>query len=471
MSELSRIAREIEKKKNLELNLPKYMNAMLSSYHRYAHIRLALNYYTFGAVLTEERNAPDSVKGIAERVSRIIRNRIVDGSIPDSMEAGIEEIDVIRSEIMEHMQTLTEYTDCFQIYEYVLNRLEYRFNAEEFPQEYDDDAFVQEIMEYILSDRDNLVMRTKISEVVGQLPLRMTKQRYFEIVKDSFSLYLREEKENLQDMLYMLSTCAALEEPRKISGEWSELHAVYAAMKQTDFQTVTAEDVKRLTEQMMYVAGYIERMSNLYALLQEIVNDVYIILLSMPYALTEAGEMDVCRRIIGYVLEQMESGRENAFDDEEMDEIMDSFEKLEGRQERLYEQFSENDYLLDAMDDLEEMMKSLLVDKLYLVLKQIAKLSSSSIFIELHKKRDTEPVDEAYLEQTMRSFMEAMEQSFQKNNRQMNRARMAATLQMLPAFFRTMEECREYVEQALKNCSDEREKLASVDLIRQLMEQ
>ena len=43
MSELGRIAKEIEKKKNLELNLPKYMNTLHTLYHRFAYIHLALN--------------------------------------------------------------------------------------------------------------------------------------------------------------------------------------------------------------------------------------------------------------------------------------------------------------------------------------------------------------------------------------------------------------------------------------------
>ena len=471
MSELSRIAKEIEKRKNLEINLPKYMNTMISAYHRYAHIHLSLNYYTWGAMLTEERQAPESVKTLAARLNAVIREQVMKGFVPEEISQGIENIDKIRTEIMENMQNLTCYTDFFQIYEYVLNRLEYRFNDAAFPADYDDDDFVQKVMEYILSDRDNVVVHTKISEVVGQLPLRMTKQRYFEIIRESFSLYLGEEKGNLEDMLYMLRTCAALEEPKEASGEWEELYAVYSAMKQTDIKEITEEGCKKLRDQLTFAADYIERMSNLYMIMQEVVNDVYIILLSMPYALTETGEMDNCKLIIRYVLERMESGRENAIEDEMMDEIMDSFEKLEGRQERLYEQFSENDYLLDSMDELEETMKSLMVDKLYLSLKQMAKLSSSSMFIELHAKRKTEPVDEKYLEQTVCKFIEEMEASFKENGKLINRARMAATLQSLPAFFRNMEECQEYIGQALMNCSDEREKLASVELIESLMEQ
>ncbi len=470
MSELSRIANDIDKRKNLEINLPKYMNTMISSYHRYSYIHLALNYYTWGALFTEERELPDSIKDLADRLNKIIREQVLEGFLPDRLEAGIESVDRIRTEIMKNMQTLTSYTDYFQIYEYVLNRLEYRFNDAEFPSGYSDEDFVGQITEYILSDRDNAVVHTKISEIVGQLPLRMTRQRYFEIVKESFSLYLGEEKGNLEELVYMLRTCGALMPPEETEGEWTDLYAVYTSMKQADFQNITETECKKLQDQLIFAADYIERMSNLYIIMQEVVNDVYIILLSMPYALTETGETENCRSVIHYVLERVESRKADAFEDENLDEIMDSFEKLEGKQERLYELFSENDYLLDSMDDLEDMMKSIMVDKLYLSLKQMAKLSSSSMFIELHEERNREPVDEVCLEQAVSKFMEEMETSFKENPKVVNRARMASTLQSLPAFFRNMEECREYLEQSLMNCSDEREKLASVELIQELME-
>lgn len=470
MSELGRIAKEIEKRKNLEINLPKYMNMMMSAYHRYAHIHLSLNYYTWGAMLTEERNAPESVKALAERLNQIIRGPILEGCLPEKISEGIESIDAIRTEIMKNMQILTGYTDFLQLYEYVLNRLEYRFNEAEFSADYDDEKFTGNIMEYILSDRDNVAVHTRISEIVGQLPLRMTRQRYFEIVRESFSLYLGEEKGNFDDMLYMIRTCAALEEPVAADGEWKELYTIYQTLKKTDYTAITAEECKRLEEQLLYAADYIERMSNLYMIMQEVVNDVYIILLSMPYALTEAKEADTCRLIIQYVLERMESGRENAFDDETIDEIMESFESLEGKQEKLYELLAENEYLLDTMDELEDTMKSMMVDRLYFALKQMAKLSSSSVFIELHSKKDTKPVTEEELEAEIKRFIEDMEASFKGNAKLVNRARMAATLQALPAFFRNMEECKEYITQALLNCSDEREKLASVELIEGLME-
>ena len=182
------------------------------------------------------------------------------------------------------------------------------------------------------------------------------------------------------------------------------------------------------------------------------------------------GETENCRTIISHALDRLELGTEDAFESEE-EKILESFGKLEGKQERLYEQFSQNDYLLDSIDELEETMKSIMVDRLYYSLKQMAKLASSSRFIELDKKRQTEPVEEDYLERVFRDFMEEMETAFRGQAKIVNRARMAAVLTSLPSFFRSMDEFLEYAKHSLENCSDEREKLASVVLLWGLMRQ
>ncbi len=417
MSRLRQIAKEIEKRKNLEINLPKYMNTMVSTYYSYGYVHMALNYYTWGEVLTEDKELPASIKELAMGLNQVIKGQVLQGVFPDRLEHGIEVVDKIRSGIIKQMNIVTSYAEHFQIYEYILNRIEFQFNQASYPEGYTEESFVQEIMDYITSDKEGYVIHSKINEIVSELPMRMARQRYFEIVKDSLSLYLGNEKANFQDMIYMLRSGSALDNLLETTGEWEKLYHIYTQLTQADFQNMEEEEFKKLQEQMNFVSDYIKHIGDMYMRTQEIVNDVYMILLSMPYAMAETNEIENCKKIITYVLEKMESEK-----------------------------------------------------KLYLSLKQMAKLSSDSIFIELYQTRDTTRVDEEYLEQEIQHFMESMEDSFQKNPKIVNRARMAATLQQLPVFFRNLDECREYIEQALGNCSNKQEKLASVYLIYQLME-
>ena len=74
----------------------------------------------------------------------------------------------------------------------------------------DNTYMTNEIMHYILSDKDNVVINGKISEIVGQLPVRMLKDRFFEHIRDAFTLYHGAGKDSIDDFYYTLSTSAML---------------------------------------------------------------------------------------------------------------------------------------------------------------------------------------------------------------------------------------------------------------------
>lgn len=87
----------------------------------------------------------------------------------------VDRIDALRNRIIAKMEILTAYTDIFQIYEYVLNRVEYRFSESEFGDEYYNDRFEKDIYRYITGDKDNTVINMKLSQIVGQVPMRLSK--------------------------------------------------------------------------------------------------------------------------------------------------------------------------------------------------------------------------------------------------------------------------------------------------------
>ena len=63
-----------------------------------------------------------------------------------------------------------------------------------------------DIMHYILSDKDNVSINGRISEMVGQLPIRMSKVRFYDHIKDAFTLYHGAQKQTIDDFYYSLST-------------------------------------------------------------------------------------------------------------------------------------------------------------------------------------------------------------------------------------------------------------------------
>ena len=44
-------------------------------------------------------------------------------------------------------------------------------------------------MQFILEDEDNMAINRKISQVIGQLPVRLTKNKFFEMLSNGLSIY------------------------------------------------------------------------------------------------------------------------------------------------------------------------------------------------------------------------------------------------------------------------------------------
>ena len=207
MKNLGYIAGEITKGKNLSENLLKYGNGMCSMYNGLGFIKMSMNYYTVLDIARDLQNDKDLLNMI-NRLNELVE-RFVENDECDDYEA-FNELNSFREQIIEIMEVITAYVDRLRIYEHVLNRVEYRFNEGELDYDYYNTYMTNEIMHYILSDKDNVVINGKISEIVGQLPVRMLKDRFFEHIRDAFTLYHGAGKDSIDDFYYTLSTSAML---------------------------------------------------------------------------------------------------------------------------------------------------------------------------------------------------------------------------------------------------------------------
>ena len=451
MSDILSVIKEIEKGKNLEINLPKYMNVMMSAYYRSSSIRLSMNYYTYFMMEQEEERPLELIK-LTTQLDKIIKEAILSEFQGTVLEKSVKEIDQIRSQVISNMKSITLYADQFQIYEYIWNRIEGQFEeVEAFPLNYSDDKLVENLLEYIMQDKDRSVISQKITEIVSTLPVRLTKQRYYEMVKDSFLLFVGSERQALEDHVFMLKSCAALLKPETENIHYPEMDALLKELKEVDYNTLTLEQYQNLKQKLLKVSDRIDQVTNLSTLLIEVINDVYILLLSMPYALIEVEEAETCKEII-------RRSQEISKNEKEEEALFALFEKLEGKQERISEQIAGNAYLLDSLEEQKGLMESIMLDKIYHSLLRIEKLASTSHFIELDTVFDRTIVDYAYAEQRAHEVIAEFAECFRKKNKKEIRSIMAASMMALPIFFKTMEELKEYAQIALSSCSDMEEK-------------
>lgn len=464
MSDITNVIKEIGKGRNLEINLPKYMNTMMTAYYRSSEIRLSMNYYTYLTMEQKEYGSDFGLTELTVRLDKVIKEAILsefDGKI---LEKAVEEIDAIRNQIISDMKVITLYADQFQIYEYIFNRMEGRFEeVEALPLNYSDEKLIQKLSSYIMQDSDRAVISQKITEIVSTLPVRLTKQRYYEIIKDSFLLFVGSERQALEDHIFMLKSSAALLKPEEEEIRYLQMDSCLRELEKADYETLSFEQYQKMKQKLQEISGQIAQVTNLSTLLIEVVNDVYILLLSMPYALADAEEVTICKEIMHRSQELSEGGGEE-------EELSALFEQLEGKQERISEQITANAYLLDTLEGQKSLMESIMLDKIYVSLLRIEKLSSTSHFIELDAAADRTIVDYAYAEERAHKVIEEFAACFQNCSRRQIRSRMAASMMALPIFFKNMEEFKEYAKTALSSCSDAEEKRSSVILLKDMME-
>ena len=84
MSDITNVIKEIGKGRNLEINLPKYMNTMMTAYYRSSEIRLSMNYYTYLTMEQKEYGSDFGLTELTVRLDKVIKEAILsefDGKI------------------------------------------------------------------------------------------------------------------------------------------------------------------------------------------------------------------------------------------------------------------------------------------------------------------------------------------------------------------------------------------------------
>ncbi len=493
MNNIKKISGEISQGENLERNLPWVFNRLISLYDKNAKLKLAMNYYTFYESYREENlylvntegsnqsnkgecrgesNNEDNIKlsqeeELLNKVNNIISNSILGDFSGEGLEDCIRQLDQVRNTIIQRMDILTGYTDFLQIYEYVLNRIEYRFSKD--LKDIDNEAFTEEVFSFIFETKDNMIINDRIKDVLGQLPVRMAKSKYLELLGNSISLYKDGDCSSLDTYIYMLKTSAAMYHPEGMDQVFPELLGLRNDLKNADYKDATEKEYIDLSNRLENGAGAIRRMVNFYYGLQEVVNYLYVIILARPYADMDESVLNTFDSLamIGEI-----HGYFGAMEKEPLpEELEEKFQLTEGMQEQYFEEISLLEPIfIEIGSNYTELVNSLMLRPIFYTINTSYKLLGSSLFVDLSKSENGKKVDETYLNQVKDDLISRLSQIFKEQPQIVNRAIMANTLNKMPVFFQTSGEIKEYIRQSLDQCHDLAEKIASVQLIKSFCE-
>lgn len=461
------ILNEINDGKNLDGNLSKYSGNLITNYYEYALVRLTMNYFTYYEVVKDKENPQVKiVKKLEKSIHTIMKNAYLSKFDGNIVEDSVKKLDQYRQEIIGKMQILTTYTDMLQVYEYVLNRLEYRF-SKDIPS-IDTETVIKEITSYIFESKDNVIINDKIKDIIGQLPIRMTKTKYFNLLSDSLAMYKGSDNSSMENYLYIMKTSAMLYKPVGIDEEYSNLISLTKELESTDYKNLNHKSYKSLVNKLQKGAEFIRDLVDIYVELEEIINNLYVLLLASPYVIhTDEKTEEVC---IGILSKLNSNFLSNNFD-EDLNELITMLEQIEGKQEDIGFNITKYESILyDIKERHTSFINSIMLEKIFHSLYTCQKLISSSLFIDINEIANNEVVDSDYITKVTEGLTLELKESFDKKSQLVNRAIMANTMNKMPVFFHNSGEVVEYIMNSLTGCNDEAEKFASINIIRQLME-
>ncbi len=467
---------EISKNKNLESNLPIYASYMMDLYNKRAGVEFAMDYYTFQGMISDNVTKDDYLLKYTKEFNDIIANYVLNIIVDDGREQAIAKIDSLRNNVYNVVEVLTCYADIFARYEYVINRCEYLFNEIKTNSKYTDEDFTREVMQYIFSEEDNAVVNSRICEIISELPLRMTKNKFFELLDGGMSVYKDTDKITIDDFIYSVETSAMLKMPENME-HYTELFEIYNEIKAIDYKNITEKEYRDTAEKLNFAADYIERATDIFMILQGLINKAYVMVIAAPYVDTEDKEVknsvDIIRNI-----------NENFYNDEFItleEKITDNFIFLEGVPEKIQNIIQSAEYVLDDVKkDKLNIVKNIMADKIYLGLFLCEKLLSDSLFINLSAeynifeektvdKNDETDITE-YLREKQDKLITELTEFFNSNQKIVNKSVMSLVLSKLPVFFNNITEVQDYIYNSLNNCTNKAEKAACIEIINGLME-
>lgn len=462
---------DINADRNREESLIKYLKLLATGFDNYATIKLSMNLFTMYEMSEEislegSFDSREEIEGYIDVINGALRYVFIDKG-NDNTEDITKEIIDIRDAITDKMKILTTYTDALEIYEYILNRREPALK-DTVDDTIDTDELAQSMYEFVFSENDKMLVNTRIQEFIAQMPVRMTKTRFFDIITNSLSIYRGGEQSSVKDFLETIRDAALINlDDDKISA-CTELYEIYQTLKAADYLHLEKEEYDKLSDMISDATEIIQSAVTDYLMLIEIINDVLIILYTHDMADKDFyGEnYKTSSKIIGEII--------SADDIYEASESFDKmFVSLEGAQESAYEDLLS---LETNLDDLHatyyDVYDSEAMKERFDNLARADRLTSSSLFMDIENNEFTvimEEADELFLMQEKDAIIDDFKGLFDKYGKLERRSIMAKVLSLMPVFFNTQQEILEYFKYALSSCTDKAEITACRDIVNDLM--
>lgn len=398
----------------------------------------------------------DSLYG---RLLTAIRNYAERGE--NALPSVLSEMSEIREKIVTRSEQIQVFSESLMIYEYLLNRVEYSLsdNGETF----DDEEEARDLLRKIFDTKDTAEVNLRIQLMVSQLPVRITKSRFFDLVRGAFTIYANSDVDALEGFRYRIISAAAMQE-RPEDPVFKDYSRLLEMLERRADGVTDMDSCRELQDNISECAEELGVSTEYLMTLQECVNAFYTL------ALLERDSAD--EQIRGLMLPALGSIAEFGLSllagvqqDLAEGELGKAFTFMEGRLEPLSEQVLKEEAKIDAycendagFAESEEGTRILLAKK----------LMSTSMFARLTEQKIVMVTPEK-LNEVVDGTIADLQKGLEGRSRGYNRSVMASVLKELPVFFNSHTEVMNYVLQSLHNCSNVGEKRGAAEMLRELL--
>ena len=424
---------------------------------RLSYNRMALNYFTCCEIFKEDGNNLEE-RELFEAFNGLME-RFLEGTLTEEAAAAL------REDLISQMRHITYYAVIFQVYEYVMNRLEPRFIPLNIPELDTPEKRSQWVRQYLFQENGLETLNERVHNAFSQLPVRLTNSRFFTLMRQGMSAYQGGSQADFDSALEYFRIEALLQPQLEQWERHTEIREIFCRLRGADYRNMDEAAFRAISSDLEDAGMLLNQISGQNVLLMDLVNDLYALVLALPEISLNAGESALFHSVLSRSLQLF---RDEAAEREVMDREAETlFVPLEGGQEAAFAQW---DSLLDEAEG-DEFSAGLTEDQRR-KLKMLRPLLSSSTFAPLKGEEGASDasVSEEEWEEKVSCLEQDLTASWKGQPRRVVRGIMAGLLAELPLVFTSLDEMDAYFLGSLESCSDEGEAMMSVKLLKELDE-
>ncbi len=448
---INRLIKDLKIGNNPEENLSAYSQLLLNSYIRLAYGRFALDFTENYDFLAQEEEG--FVFEVLSEITSMARD-LGEGKT-DAKPEDIEKLERIRGRVMTALKELEEYLYYFQFYEHTMNRLAFKFEDKlDIP---DTQELVAGIMMYISEKEDAPTVNQRIQTVLSELPVRLTTAKFFELLDNGCMCFNGARSDMADSFFEQMELAAKKPELGQLNESWPELYRNAKLFDGLSFDMLDQETCNALLEKLELTAKVIAKHLGNFVDLLDLINELYILVISLPYTMAVPAECQELGAILRAYIKAVDSGDFLDIDED----ILGGLSKTVENQEKY---LGEHMYMEDALESILEkhsnMIDGIMLGGIYHALCIDQRLFSPNSTKDISQIAPYYIVGREEIISRTNALKAIYKKTFKENPQIVKRSLISRAFENIPVPFDNLNGVEEFIRQSLYCCTQDYEKAA-----------